>query len=130
MLINSKGEQKESACFERDYTTEADGACSINWNNQLFIFGGFTYGRVISRLTGHKLEDVGSLDFDHRYGSCSVMKDKFIYLCFNEVVYNSGDADDLKRCRRSSGPLKQFSHVVLSTYDHRLTKTSCSDCKS
>ena len=125
MLLNSEGEQKELDCFERDETTEAVYACSINWNNQLFIFGGANERRQISRLTGHKLERIGSLDFDHKRGACSVMANSFIYLCFNVA-----DSNYWKRCRRSSDPLKQFSEVALSTHRHPSTQTSSSDSKS
>ena len=125
MLLNSESEQEVLACFERDQETAAYFSCSINWNNQLFIFGGHLtkHRRQISRLTGHKLEKVGSLNFEHRQGSCSVMANKVIYLCFG--LYS----DDSQRCRRSTGPLEQFSEVALSTYDHAHTQTSCSDCK-
>ena len=64
MLINSTGQQKESACFERDKNTEAFYSCSIQWKNKLHIFGGLNEKRQISRLTGHKLERVGSLAFE------------------------------------------------------------------
>ena len=123
MLLNSEGELKELTCFERDDTVEALYSCSINWNNQLFIFGGGSSGRQISRLTGHKLERVGTLSFYQSNGGCSVMNNKFIYLCFNHAY------TDHKRCRRSTGPLEQFSQVALSTHDHSQARTSCSDCK-
>ena len=124
MLLNLGGEQEELTCFERDNTTQAYYSCSINWNNQLIIYGGNTDRRQISRLTGHKLEIIGSLDFDHRLGACSVVANKIIYLCFNY-----GDPKDFNRCRRSTGPLEQFSNVKLSTYDHSMIQTSSSDSK-
>ena len=123
MILRFSGEQQELACFERDDTTEAYASCSITWNNQLFIFGGLNNRRQISRLTGHKLERVGYLSFDHSNGACSVMANKFIFLCFNS------DSSDYKRCRRSTGPVEQFSQVVFATYDHQYTQTSCSDSK-
>ena len=124
MLLSSAGEQKELACFERDDTTEAFQSCSINWNNQLFIFGGRSDKRQISQLTGHKLEKVGSLDFDLFNGACSVMNNRLIYLCFN-----TAESTDYRRCRRATGPLEQFSQVPLSIHDHTSIGTSCSDCK-
>ena len=122
LLINSAGEQNELTCFERDSKTEASDSSSVNWKNQLFIFGGYNEVRQISRLTGHKLERVGSLPFDHRRGACSVMAEQFIFLCFGD--------DGYKRCRRSTGPLKQFSEVASSTNEHKWNyQTSCSDSK-
>lgn len=121
MLINIEGEQEELACFERDQNTEAHDACSIKWRNQMHIFGGFGMKRQISKLNGFKLEGIGRLSFGHKSGTCSVMNDQYIYLCFN--------SDDNKRCRQSTGPLETFSDVSLSNHDHRLTQTSCSDSK-
>ena len=129
LLLNSEGEQKELACFERDDTmTEAYASCSINWNNQLFIFGGNSDKRQISRLTGHKLERIGTLLFDHYQGSCSMMANKHIFLCFSNS-WGRNDPHDYNRCRRATGPLEQFSEVALSTYDHKATSISCSDSK-
>ena len=124
MLLNSESEQEVLACFERDQETAAYFSCSINWNNQLFIFGGHLtkHRRQISRLTGHKLERLSSsLDFDHARGACSVMGKKVILLCFG--------SDNKKRCKQSTGPLDKFSDVPLSKYDHFVMQTSCSDSK-
>ena len=125
MLINSEGEQKELSCFERDDNTEAYFSCSINWKNQLHVFGGGSERRQISRLNGYRLTRIGNLDFDHQLGACSVMANQFIFLCFNS--YNS---TDYKRCRRSTGPLDTFSEIALANHTHQDTKTSCSESKS
>ena len=121
MLINPAGMQQELTCFDQDDTTEAVFSCSVNWQNELFIFGGFNEKRQISRLSGHKLERVGDLSFDHYNGACSVMADKFILLCF--------DWNNSQRCRRSTGPLETFSEVMLSAHVHQGIQTSCSDSK-
>ena len=127
MLLNSEGAQKELACFERDKYTQAFHSCSIIWNNQLFIFGGNYNRRLISRLTGYKLEKANSsLSFDHEQGACSVMANSFVYLCFP----NGFNENDSKRCRRSTGPLEQFTEVSLSANDHLFIQTSSSDSKS
>ena len=124
MLVTSGGEQQELTCFDRDDATEADISCSVNWQNQLFIFGGRNETRQISRLSGYKLERVGNLLFDHWAGSCSVMGNEHIFLCFPWATNDVGN-----RCRLSNGPLEQFSEVALSTHRHRYTQTSCSDSK-
>ena len=130
MLINSAGEQEELTCFDRDDHVQAAFACSINWQNELFIFGGSNKGhneqRKISRLSGHKLEHVGDLSFDHYNGACSVMANKTIFLCFG---LSNSDTDS-KLCRHSTGPFEKFSEVTLSTHLHRGIQTSCSDSKS
>ena len=120
LLVNLAGEEEELACFERDYNTDLYYSCSVNWRNQLLVFGGNYERRQISRLTGHKLERVGDLPFTHYAGACSVMADRLIFLCFSY---------ERKLCRRSTGPLEKFSEVIPSNHDHERIQTSCSDSK-
>ena len=94
MLINPVGEQEELTCFERGASTQDWNSCSLNWQNQLFIFGGLNEKRQISRLSGYKLERVGDLLFDLYVGACSVMANQHIFLCF--------DWEDSKTCRHRS----------------------------
>ena len=124
MLINSVGEQEELACFKPGLKTEAYCSCAVNWRNQFHILGGLEEKRQISRLRGYKLERIGSLKFDHFYGGCSVMNNEHVFLCFN-----SGDPDDYRRCRRSTGPLETFSMVSSSKHNHHQTQISSSDSK-
>ena len=120
MLVNLAGGQKELTCFQPEGATEAEYSCSINWQNELFIFGGWTEKRQISRLSGHKLERLGDLDFDIQGGSCNIMADR-LYFCFTR--------QNGKRCRKSTGPLEQFSEVALTTHYHNSIQISCSDSK-
>ena len=121
MILSLNGEQEEVDCFERGDKTEAWWSCGINWQNQLFIFGGKNEGRQISRLLGHKLERVGDLEFDHRWGACNVMNNQFVYLCFDF------HDDYSRRCRKSNGPLEQFSDIELSLHSHRTIHIASSD---
>ena len=122
LLINSNGEQEELGCFQPDSNTQAIWACSVEWQNQMYIFGGSVERRQISKLFGHKVERLGSLTFDYRNGGCSAMNNQYIFLCFSH--------GDYRRCRRSIGPLNIFSEVALSNHNHQATKTSCTDSKS
>ena len=97
-LIDSTGDPSVS-CFESDddWYNDVRSSCSVNWANQMFIFGGQGVADVggfwrtsfinsppgISRLDGYRLNRVGNLAFDFFYGACSVMKEK-IYLCFDD----------------------------------------------
>ena len=125
LLINSVGEQEELSCFERDSNTDAWYSCSINWENQLHVFGGWNQKRQISRLNGYKFERIGTLPFNHYAGGCGLTHNSFIYLCFNE--YGSSD---YQRCRRSTGPLDNFTEIPLANYEHRQVTTSSSESKS
>ena len=126
MLINPTGGQKELTCFETGSKTAAWTSCSVNWQNRFYIFGGHDYDhlRQISLLQGHKLQRVGTLSFNHRYGACSVLSSQYIFLCFNGLSPN-----DYKRCRRSNGPLETFSEVSQSNHEHKWILTSCSESK-
>ena len=83
VVISPNGTKEELNCFKHDSNTEARGSCSINWKNQMIIFGGMHETKQISRLDGFSLFRIGNLDFDHYYGACSVMKKDFIFLCFD-----------------------------------------------
>ena len=100
MVVNSAGEQEELKCFKPDSKTETYYSCSVNWKNQLFIFGGRTERRQISRLTGHRLKRVGNLTFDFYDGACDVKANQYLFLCFGD------DSKDYKQCRRSTGHLR------------------------
>ena len=123
ILLNTAGEQEELSCFERDDTTQAEFSCTVNWKNQLFIFGGRSEKRQISRLTGHRLKRVGNLTFDFYDGACDVMANQYLFLCFGD------DSKDYKQCRRSTGPLEHFSKIELSNRNHLRIQISCSDSK-
>ena len=91
MLINSAGGQEELACFEREDRTEALGSCSVNWQNQMHIFGGYTEKRQISRLSGFELQRIGDLAFDHYIGSCSLMANQFIFYVLIGMITSYAD---------------------------------------
>ena len=89
ILIDSAGNQQELWCFQHDFNTEARGSCSINWENQMIVFGGFDERRQISRLDGVRLNRIGTLAFDHNNGACSVMNNQ-IFLCFRTDYSSEG----------------------------------------
>ena len=42
VLISEAGSQEELTCFEKDDNSGAFWSCSVNWENQLHIFGGYS----------------------------------------------------------------------------------------
>ena len=42
VLISEAGSQEELTCFEKDRYSAAFWSCSVNWENQLHIFGGYS----------------------------------------------------------------------------------------
>ena len=146
------GVETEPGCFVKDSMFNAGSedkkmslhdSCPINWKNTLHIFGGsgqhnaqdpsyFSDSRQIIRLTGKKLERIGSLTFIHIEGSYSLVGNEIV-LCFNRLDPNCLSSDqtncDSRRCRKSAGPLEEFSEIKLSNHDHRSIKTSSSESK-
>ena len=121
VLINSGGKQQELGCFTFDDNSEALYSCSLTWNNHMYIFGGVSNRRQISKLVGNNLQVIGNLTFYFDIGGCTNMADRKLFLCF--------DLYDAKRCRWSTGPLSSFHNASLSSYSHYRTRISSSECK-
>ena len=47
LLVNSAGEQEKLKCLELKASMDAHSSCSVNWKNQLFIFGGEMKRQII-----------------------------------------------------------------------------------
>ena len=112
-LIASSGEKRELSCFQRGHSTEILWSCSILWENEQYVFGGASDKHQISRFNRYELERIGELSFNFSPGvACGVMN-KQIYLCFGRW-----QPPESKMCRRSSGPLEEFTFDSFSKYDH------------
>ena len=62
---------------------------------------------------------IGTLDFDHDAGGCTVFNEDTIVLCFN--YYN------LNECQTATGPLEPFVRTADSIYDHKVTRIASSE---
>ena len=102
LIIDGNGRKNEISCFSFGTDTEVYRSCSLTWENNFYIYGGYKNRRQISQVIGNKLFIVGELDFYFSFGSCDVMG-RDIFLCFSE--------NEMKRCRRARSPLKNFSRV-------------------
>ena len=121
MLINSDGRQEELNCFTHNDSSEAYCSCSLTWNNEMYIFGGSSNKRQISKLVWYNLQLIGSLPFDFRFGGCTNMAGRKIFLCF-DVLNN-------KRCHWSTDPLGKLNDLPLASYSHQDTQISSSECE-
>ena len=124
VLINSTGNQVDFNCFRRDSDAQASRACSITWRDEMYVFGAYFAGesKQISRLDGYTLSVVGNLAFNHFNGACSVMNEKFIFLCFSMW-------DQSSECRRATDPLGNFIKVAKPEMSHLEARTSASNSK-
>ena len=114
--------------FEFGETTSVHKSCALAYKNEFFVFGGTSaYGgdkRQISKISGCRLERIGTLAFDLLMGACTGVQDTRIYLCFD---YTYGD---FKKCRFAENPLDPFTAAASSDFCHRGTSIAASDSKS
>ena len=111
-------------CFSHDANAEVVYSCSLTWHNRFFVFGARSNKRQISEIVGTKLAVIGTLGFNHYFGTCDVMGNDKIWLCFHNYATN-----DKRRCRVALNPLESFTQVQLSTYEHAYTQIAASNCK-
>ena len=116
MFIDGKGNNYEEQCFTRDKGTITGGSCSIVWNGKVYIYRSF-----VSRLDGTHLKKVKYLDFVHfGSGSCSVMGNKFVFVCFY-------DEDD--KCLQADNPEGEYEQIKNSNYTHSKSAISTSESR-
>ena len=132
MLINVQGRQDKAICFTIDQNVEFGGHCSLTWRNSFFIFGALREGfvRQIGQLKGTRLTRVGTLEFDHKTGTCGRMGTDIIFLCFhwlqNHLAQNPLEGN---MCRIAFDPLGKFEQIQESTHWHKEANIAISDCK-
>ena len=98
--------------FQFGHNTEVHHSCSLQWQNNYYIFGGYYERRQVSMVNANRLERKATLDFNFELGGCTVLNQITIVLCFDE--------DDL--CRQSNNPLGSFTKLPKSNYDHGGTR--------
>ena len=106
--------------FTLDDETEVSRSCSLIWQNENFVFGGWSKKRQIAKIDGCRLRQIGQLAFDHEHGGCTNVKNEKILLCF-------GTSSDWDKCRSLTSPTGAFEDVPRSNYNHRWTKIAASD---
>ena len=98
--------------FEFGKDTEVHGSCSVQWQNQHYVFGGQNQKRQVSLIIDNRLELKGTLDYTpDSLLACTVLNQVSIVLCF-------GESGKRNLCRQSKNPLEPFTKLPTSTYDH------------
>ena len=102
--------------FEFDYGTDTEVfySCSINWQGDMYLYGGTSEKRQVSLVEQCQLTRVSTLSFDLRYGACTNINNEEVVLCF--------DYSDNKKCWKSSNPEGPFSSIADSLKNHRQTR--------
>ena len=119
--INSRGGY-EQLDFEFGNDTEVYASCSLQWQNDYYVFGGRSEERQVSMVNGNRLERKATLNFDFETGGCTVLNQRTIVLCF--------DLDKSNLCRQSNNPLGSFTKLPNSKYDHVLIRIASFDGKN
>ena len=136
LAINTRGGNKraysislrggyELLDFNFGYGTEVYFSCSLQWQNQFYVFGGKNEKKQVSVVNGNRLERKGTLDFDFSEGGCTVLNQSIIVLCF-------GDPNNRKLCRQlhSNNPVGSFTKLPESNHGHRATRIASFDGKN
>ena len=98
--------------FEFDYgtNTTVEYSCSINWQGNMYVFGGMSERRQVSLVDGCQLTRNATLPFDLSEGACTNVNNEEIFLCF--------DVLNVKKCWKSSNPDGPFSFTAESLKNH------------
>ena len=123
VLTDSSGKINVDVDFKLGFMDEVYHSCTLTWKGEHFVIGGDRRRTQISKIVGCRLKQVGDLQFAHASVACTNVANNFIYLCFNEMF------GDLKRCRKSTGPLARFTEIDLSLYPHSRTFIASSTSK-
>ena len=68
LLTDSEGRDDRNFFFMYGEATEAYHSCGLTFQNEFYMFGGWSHKTQISKITKCRLERVGSLTFDLRRG--------------------------------------------------------------
>ena len=103
--------------FSYGENTELEDSCSIVFNGQAYVYGGWEQKRQISTIDGCQLKRIASLDFDFKEGACTSTSNT-IYLCFE-----NGNG---KACRTANNPTGPFGAIADSTFEHSYIQIAAS----
>ena len=110
--------------FDFSNDTDVYRACSLQWHNHFYVFGGID-GRIVntqvSMVNGNRLEIIRKLEFAFDDGACTVLNQATILLCFDMRENHS------KLCRQSNNPLGSFSKLPDSNYGHKKIRIASFD---
>ena len=130
-LIGDGIEKKTSMTYETG--TDVERACSFTFKDEHYVIGGMTQKNQISKITGRKLDRIGTLDFYLVLGTCTTVNNNLVYLCFCSFTSTFCGWDGTKECRFALRP-EDFQKdgnytTILSLSTHKQTSIAASNCK-
>ena len=124
LIIDGQSNSKEIK-FTYGDETEAHGSCSIVWQTKMYMFGGYKYSKQISVVDKCQLKRVGDLLFYMFYGACAQRDNNQVLICFE----NFQNSETGKNCHSSTGPLKKFTKLPDSNFDHLNSRIAVTSSK-
>ena len=99
--------------------TQVSGSCSVKWKNQFYVFGGLDRKQQVSMVTGNRLQRKTTLEFYFQFGSCTVLNQITIVLCFDKY--------GTKVCRQLNNPLGSYTKLPNSNFKHKYARIASFD---
>ena len=127
MITDSSGALISDFEFSYDDETEVIGSCSVIWQNENYLFGGWSDNKIrqIAKIDKCRLTRIGELDFEHYRAGCALVKNVKILLCFS----SHWPWVDMNKCRSLPSPTGAFESIPPSKFKHGRTKIAASDSK-
>ena len=119
LVVDNFGNSREPK-FEMLDETEAYRSCSVTFQNEMWMFGGFTEMRQVSKVVGCTLKRVADLTFDFHEGACTVGRNE-VYLCFDNWQKNG------KKCWKSQNPQGEYARIADTSYEHSEIRIAASN---
>ena len=109
--------------FHYGYKTKIKQSCSVTFRGEFYVFGGeFEQKKQIAKVTDCSLKKIGNLRFDFTYGTCAVVNEESIYLCFS-----NNKVDSQKQCYVGADPVGSFSKINQSQFYHDYTRIATNE---
>ena len=96
VILTTLGQADKSFDFSYASSAEVYKSCSVTFQNEYFVFGGYKQKRQISKIEGCQLKRIASLSFNLEYGGCANVADNQVYVCF-PVRPHSGTKSNISK---------------------------------
>ena len=121
VLADINGNVSPSLSFEIESGTFVRGSCGVEFKGDFYVYGSAQDGsyRQIAKVVDCSLKTIGTLPFDHYFGSCATTSNQ-VFLCFDML-------SDAQTCYLTKEPTGQFSQVTKSGFQHRLMRIAANE---
>ena len=120
ILTDLNGNVNSNISFEIEDEVYAYHSCGVQFKGNFYIYGSEKGDRrQIAKVSDCSLRRIGTLPFDHKFGSCAANANQ-LFLCFDLNT-------DGKSCHVSNEPTGSFDPLPKSTEMHFWTRSAASE---